>query len=144
MLFLFSFVYENNRISGVVLVVNEYNQILSVNFFSFIGSFHSIGIYPLFKFTVACNAYSGISNPFSIKNLLQASIWPVSPSTKTKTFFTEQLFVLWDSVRKRAPGTSEKSFIDSLNDLIRYYGRVSFPLYSFRKILLDAVQEGSS
>ena len=49
--------------------------------------------------------------------------WPGSPK-QFNHVFSEQLFRLWDSVRKHMPGTSETAFLRSLGNISSERGRV--------------------
>lgn len=58
-----------------------------------------------------------------MSDVVQAGYWPGSP-TDTSYVFDQQLFKLWDSIKKRMPGTSESSFILALEDVSVMKGRV--------------------
>jgi hypothetical protein len=51
--------------------------------------------------------------------------WPGSPK-QISHVFSEELFRLWDSVRKHMPGTSETAFLRAVGDISSERGRVGF------------------
>ena len=59
-----------------------------------------------------------------LETLVTSGFWPTS-FKNISYLIQEDVFVTWDMFRKRMPGSSEKSFLDSLNDLTVFYGRVS-------------------
>ena len=58
-----------------------------------------------------------------MSDVVQAGYWPGSP-TDISYVFDQQLFKLWDSIKKRMPGTSESSFILALEDVSVMKGRL--------------------
>ena len=58
-----------------------------------------------------------------MSDVVQAGYWPGSP-TDTSYVFDQQLFKLWDSIKKRMPGTLESLFIQALEDVSVMKGRV--------------------
>ena len=83
-----------------------------------------LGRYDLYKFSCKCYECGSTFDPFNIGTLISTGYWP-SSFKSSSYLFDENVFLTWDVFRKRMPGTSEKSFLDSLNDLTVHYGRVS-------------------
>ena len=83
-----------------------------------------LGRFELMKYHIVCANCSIKQNPFTLKNILQSGFWPCSPNT-FNCLVHVQTFILWDQFRKQMPGSSEKSFLESLNALTYMYGRVS-------------------
>eukprot|EP00111_Clytia_hemisphaerica_P015835 TCONS_00046776-protein len=81
------------------------------------------GRYDLHKFKTTCSVCNSSFDPFNIKTLISCGYWP--SSFKSSTYIIkEEVFLKWDMYRKRMPGSSEKSFLNSLNDITSHYGRV--------------------
>jgi len=55
---------------------------------------------------------------------VQAGYWPGSPTDMSYVFDQQLFYLVWDSVQKRMPGTSENSFIRALEDVSVLKGRV--------------------
>ena len=100
---------------------------LCYKYLNHIFSFY-LGRYQLFKFTCLCHNCGSEFDPFTLEILLSTRLWPCSLG-KLSYFIEEDVFLLWDAFRKRMPGTSEKSFLDSLNDLSVLNGRVCTFIY---------------
>ena len=83
----------------------------------------------MFKYTCICSQCHIEFNPFTLSTAVKSNLWPGSLK-RLSYFIKEEVFELWDSLRKRMPGTSEKSFLDMLNDISSLHGRVSV-LYHF-------------
>ena len=64
-------------------------------------------------------------SPLSLDKLISEGYWPGSPK-QFNHIFSEDLFHLWDSVRKHMPGTSKSTFIRSLRTISSKNGRVCF------------------
>jgi hypothetical protein len=64
-------------------------------------------------------------SPLSLDKLIGEGYWPGSPNQFNQVF-SDDLFRLWDSVRKHMPGTSESAFIRSLGTISSEKGRVCF------------------
>jgi len=62
-------------------------------------------------------------DPFTLKNIIYSGFWPTSPKTFSCIISTE-VFTMWDQFRKHMPGSSETSFLESLNSLTIIHGRV--------------------
>ena len=82
------------------------------------------GRFVLQKWKFTCSCCGLFQDPFHLKNIVGSGYWPGSPK-KFNLLVDEELFIFWDAFRKRMPGSSEKSFIDTLNDLSASQGRVS-------------------
>ena len=83
-----------------------------------------IGRFDLFKYHLHCNTCGFNIDPFNIDVILKSGYWPGSP-TQVNCMIDQTVFRLWDSFRKRMPGSSEKSFMMSLSDISLMIGRVS-------------------
>lgn len=68
-----------------------------------------------------CNKVLSTSNPLVA---IQMGFWPGSISDMTY-MFDRDLFLFWDIAQKLTPGTSELSFIKSLEAFSKRKGRVS-------------------
>ena len=74
------------------------------------------------------------SDPFHLEQFLVLGYWPLSPNS-TSYIIDVKVFKLWDALRKRAPGLSENSFLQSLGDLSVSQNRVGRPENIFMKII---------
>ena len=61
--------------------------------------------------------------PPSLTTVLDNGYWPANPRS-LNILFSQNLFVLWDSMQKRMPGCSESSFIRALEAFSHSKGRV--------------------
>lgn len=80
------------------------------------------GRFELFQYNLVCLECGYIQNPFTIKKVIESGFWSTSPK-KYYTLITSNVLQMWDNLRKHMPGTSEKAFLDSLNDLTLINGR---------------------
>ena len=71
-----------------------------------------------------CANCKHVGDPFSLFNIITSGYWPSSPGNLS-CLISEEVFQLWDAFRKRMPGSSETSFLKSLNDQTILHGRVS-------------------
>ena len=86
--------------------------------------FFILGRYDLVKYEILCEDCSQISDVFDLTNLISSGYWPGTP-TSTNYLFSIDLFKFWDAFRKRMPGISQNSFLQSLCDVSLDNGRVS-------------------
>ena len=84
-----------------------------------------LGRIEVFKHEVTCHHCETKSDPFHLKQFLVSGYWPLSP-TATSYIVDVEVFKLWDALRKRAPGLSENSFLQSLGDLLVSQNRVGW------------------
>jgi len=70
-----------------------------------------------------CNSCGKDVVSFSLSTFVQCGYWPGSPND-TSYLFHQDLFILWDALQKRMPGTSEGAFIRGLEDISFLKGRV--------------------
>ena len=70
-----------------------------------------------------CKGSQQVFSPLDVCSLIQAGYWPGSISN-TKYVFSQELFLKWDLLQKRLPGSSESGFLRSLEDLSVIRGRV--------------------
>ena len=63
-------------------------------------------------------------DPFNLETLISSGLWPGTVE-KASYFIHEDVLQLWDGFRKQMPGSSERSFLESLNGLTLLNGRVS-------------------
>jgi len=80
------------------------------------------GRYDLFKYNVVCSDCGAIFDPFTLEVILDSGYWPGSP-VRINYLIKEDVFVLWDTFRKRMPGSSERAFLLSLCDISKENGR---------------------
>ena len=92
-----------------------------------------LGRFDLHKFKCLCQQCGGIFDPFVMQTLISSGYWP-SSFKNVNYIIHEDVFLSWDMFRKRMPGSSEKSFLESLNDLASFHGRVRYQIFIFRKI----------
>ena len=93
------------------LVINsDWCRRLLITCFVFIGRFD------LFKHKVVCADCSYLYDPFNIEMLLKSGFWP-GGVVNINYLVQEDVFIIWDVFRKRMPGSSQKSFLMSLNDV---------------------------
>ena len=71
-----------------------------------------------------CDDCNTVEDPFTIRNILRSGFRPSSPVTFSYLVRQEVLH-FWDELRKHAPGTSESAFLEVLNTLTVFHGRVS-------------------
>lgn len=84
----------------------------------------TIGRFDLHKHHLLCEDCSTVIDPFTIGVLLKSGYWPGSVLS-INYLIKEEVFILWDTFRKRMPGSSERAFLMSLNDISNDNGRVS-------------------
>lgn len=84
----------------------------------------SKGRYDLDKFKVHCKECDASLDPLTKAEIVRAGFWPGSPSD-INHIFDQSLFEFWDALQKRMPGTSQNSFVRSLEDFSQIKGRVS-------------------
>ena len=77
----------------------------------------------MFLFNYQCNSCGKQFSPLKMEKIITEGYWPGSP-TQLNHVFSEDVFKLWDSVRKNMPGTSETAFLRSLGILSSDKGRV--------------------
>lgn len=85
--------------------------------------FFNSGRYDLHKYKVVCDDCKHLNDPFQIEVLLASGFWPGSV-VNINYLIQEEVFIVWDAFRKRMPGSSQGSFLNSLADIGREYGRV--------------------
>lgn len=54
---------------------------------------------------------------------LSAGFWPGCPSVGSY-LFSDDLFIHWQHTQHKSPGSSERKFIETLEDISRQWGRV--------------------
>ena len=86
--------------------------------------FVSLGRFDLYKYKVLCQDCNSVNDPFNVETIIKSGFWPGS-LTHINYIIKEDVFSIWDSFRKRMPGSSERSFLMSLNDMAAENGRVS-------------------
>ena len=94
-----------------------------------------LGRYDLCHCTYYCNNCDEQCSPATLDKIINEGYWPGSPTTFNHAF-SEDVFRLWDSVRKHMPGTSETAFLRSLGDLSRKRGRVCYTCILYFKCYL--------
>ncbi|XP_066932550.1 uncharacterized protein [Clytia hemisphaerica] len=80
------------------------------------------GRFDLQRYSVLCKDCSGEVDPFTLGVLLKSGYWPGSPNS-VNYFISEKVFRLWDKFRKYMPGSSETSFLKTLNAISEDNGR---------------------
>ena len=83
-----------------------------------------LGRFDLLKYYLHCEDCLSIANPFTVDVLLCSGYWPGNVST-INYMISEDVFVFWDKFQKYMSGSSEKSFLKSLNAISEENGRVS-------------------
>ncbi|XP_028417750.1 uncharacterized protein LOC114542274 [Dendronephthya gigantea] len=84
----------------------------------------SRGRYDLSLCMYRCGNCDKAYSPLSLEKIISEGYWPGNPKHFNHVF-SQDLFRLWDSVRKHMPGTSESAFIRSLGNLSSNNGRSS-------------------
>ena len=87
------------------------------------SSFLSTGRFDVNFCLFHCKGSQQVFSPLDVCSLIQAGYWPGSISN-TKYVFSQELFLKWDLLQKRLPGSSESGFLRSLEDLSVIRGRV--------------------
>lgn len=108
------------------------------------------GRFDLHKHHLLCEDCSTVIDPFTIGVLLKSGYWPGSVLS-INYLIKEEVFILWDTFRKRMPGSSERAFLMSLNDISNDNGRtgiidptnfsMSFKQWNFWLHEKDRIQE---
>ncbi|XP_028403973.1 uncharacterized protein LOC114526573 [Dendronephthya gigantea] len=76
------------------------------------------------KYTTKCVNCSLVCEPLSnLQLILQNGYWPGSVGSSLSYIFDQDLFRLWDIFQKRMPGTSQKSFLEGLEEFSLSKGR---------------------
>lgn len=78
-----------------------------------------------------CTGCGGHFSPLTLEKIINEGYWPGSPANLNYVF-SEDVFRLWDSIRKHMPGTSEAAFIKSLGCISSEKGRVSIQLVCYK------------
>ena len=86
-------------------------------------AFSILGRYDFPKFILSCEECNETLNPFELENLICCGYWPGS-TLNIFYFFSFDVLNLWDSFRKRLPGSSSRGFLKSLEDISVSRGRV--------------------
>ena len=76
-------------------------------------------------FKTECQKCENLDDPFQLRTVLESGFWPSTP-VNASHLFDEEVFRFWDSLRKNAPGTSENAFIEVLNTITRFHGRITY------------------
>lgn len=105
---------------------HKFILILLLSFYSITCSIF-IGCFDLIKHKDMCTDFSYLYDPFNIEMFLKSVFWPGSV-VNINYLVQEDVFVIWDAIRKRIPGSCQR-FRVSLNDVAYERGRV-------RKVLL--------
>ena len=88
------------------------------------------------KFYHSCATCSASFDPFTVNKLICRGFWP-SNCDSIYYLFSVDLFVLWDSLRKRLPGSSSRGFIKSLEDLSTAHRRVNIVIKLIKRDVHD-------
>lgn len=81
------------------------------------------GRFDLFCCSYYCTGCHEHFSPVTVEKIVMEGYWPGSPK-QFNHVFSEELFRLWDSVRKHMPGTSETAFLRSVGNISSERGRV--------------------
>lgn len=105
----------------ILLVQFNFYLIFIINYF-FPGRFDVSHVLPR---CLQCNKDVPTSNPLIVAQL---GFWPGSVSSPTYVF-NPSLFLHWDLFQKESPGSSERSFLKSLEQFALREGRVCMNLF---------------
>jgi hypothetical protein len=71
------------------------------------------GRFDLYLFTYSCTGCDQQFSPLTLEKIINEGYWPGGPKN-LNYIFCEDVFRVWDSLRKYMPGTSETAFLKSL------------------------------
>ena len=73
-----------------------------------------------------CASCNWVFEPMSnVELLVRNGYWPGNLSSSSSAYiFHQDLFRMWDILQKRMPGTSQKSFLEGLEEFSLNKGRV--------------------
>jgi hypothetical protein len=83
-----------------------------------------LGRFELLRYQYKCDSCGLKQDPFDLRTILKSGYWPCSPK-KFGCLIQTTVFEFWDQFRKQMPGSSERSFLESLNAFTKLHGRVS-------------------
>lgn len=85
------------------------------------------GRFDLYLFTYSCSGCDQQFSPLTLEKIINEGYWPGGPKNFNYVF-CENVFRVWDSLRKYMPGTSETAFLKSLASISSVKGRVSISI----------------
>ncbi|XP_028415546.1 uncharacterized protein LOC114538616 isoform X3 [Dendronephthya gigantea] len=80
------------------------------------------GRFDLYSFTYSCTGCDQQFSPLTLEKIINEGYWPGGPKN-LNYIFCEDVFRVWDSLRKYMPGTSETAFRRSLASISSEKGR---------------------
>ena len=83
-----------------------------------------VGRFDLNKYYLQCKQCGYHTDPFTVSVALQSGYWPGN-ARNVNYLFKEEVLKLWDMFRKFMPGSSERSFLKTLNAISDENFRVS-------------------
>ena len=83
-----------------------------------------VGRFDLNKFHLQCKQCEHVTDPFTVSVAIKSGYWPGN-ARHVNYLFKEDVLRLWDMFRKFMPGSSERSFLKSLNAISDENFRVS-------------------
>jgi hypothetical protein len=89
-----------------------------------ISNIFAAGRFDLYLFTYSCSGCDRHFSSLTLEKIISEGYWPGGPKN-FKYVFCEDVFRVWDSLRKFMPGTSETAFLKSLASISSEKGRVS-------------------
>lgn len=102
----------------LICIIGEWHLIIHYFISCFI-----LGRYDLFHSLYYCNNCDEQFSLTSLETIISEGYWPGNPK-QLNHVFSQDVFRLWDYVRKHMPGTSETAFLRSLGNISSEKGRV--------------------
>ena len=112
-MFFFCQILITLRLLGIVIKTLIYKLFLT-----------KTGRYDLNKYFLECQDCNTNTDPFTVPVALSSGFWPGNAKSMNY-LFQENVLRLWDMFRKFMPGSSEQSFLRSLNSVSAEHCRVS-------------------
>ena len=84
-----------------------------------------LGRFDFNKCLVKCSNCDFVCEPLSdVQLIVRNGYWPGSLKSSSSYIFHQDLFRMWNTFQKQMPGTSQKSFLEGLEEFSLAKGRV--------------------